>query len=798
MKVVNWLDLKLGENELHSLLMDSTVVVAARKLRQQLVRCILDQYPWQGREDLVEVYYPSGRYRQGEWLAWIRKDDQELRPLSWDLHPVEQVEEVQNPIQGRFQIVTIKVRGKERRFVAGAAAAPSEGFDYSGLTPEELDVLAVQFANVYANSLQATLKTLARSGRLPGRFVGETCVRNDLPVIAEVELAGYFDRLTLSNPWLNTQDMLAVLQGRAEWKDLPANVLLPLLRATLESSSYHSLGIDRWTTEEIYVRINREVPRGLPVPHIRSKLDIWTEADEQDLGGRNGSSVPVDFIDEFENKEESSDYLPLPVEWEPPVHPIRLRTFSYLHLTQAYFPIGDIPNAFHPQVQLVMVQVINDQSTPFLVDRHLEALKALDMERFRVTCLESGIPAGTHLWLEYLGGDRYRVAPRPLSEPRIVPCKLAYIDRGKLCIEQVEIPMEYEGDPAVFKADLRFNDIEALFAEAQASQLSVRDAIIQSIQELCAVDPHGSAYYRDIFNAVFLKRMCSPNSVMVLLYTSPCFVKVGDGRFQYRAAPPVSLSTPVVKQYKTSKRKQRPSKKVVKPEIRGTAEPRFDIVGKPRKGRRRKVGTGSGIDKPGLPQIIEPAIEAEQETPIERAPELMPDGELQEGIPAVILVVSEPVEESVQALESILQAELKPPIIVEQPIERVPSIDTTVVPEPADNPEMIAGEATEEIGQSIEAAPDETVGQTVIVEVESQPPLESEGHTIGPLPISRSIPEAEPLAGEVKDRSISLKQADGKSQKSRRPSWPGLILLFLGHSVNIFLRFLWRRHGRRG
>ena len=77
--------------------------------------------------------------------------------------------------------------------------------------------------------------------------------------------------------------------------------------------------------------------------------------------------------------------------------------------------------------------------------------------------------------------------------------------------------------------------------------MSVRDAIIQSIQELAENDPDG-AHVSDIFNLVFLKRMCSPRFVSYLLYTQPCFKQKGRGYFQY-----IPLSRPVIENVTTER-----------------------------------------------------------------------------------------------------------------------------------------------------------------------------------------------------------------------------------------------------
>lgn len=541
MQVIDWKALNPGEAEVSRLLQIDRAVIPARKLRQQLVLAVLEQYPWTGRHDLAECYHPTRNYQPGEWLVLFhrsKKDD--LRMPVWELRQVAEVVEAENPHQGRFQVISILENKKKLQLVAGVANGPAEsgGLNLDQLEPEDLEELASRIADAYSKPLQTALERLVAEGMLPGRFVNNNYIHIQALAIDPRELIPYFERLTTHNPFLTVPDLLPALQPHPELHGVPRDDRLAMLRLSLSKSDFLNLGADRWTTPALFEQFNREVLRGLPVPRVRSKIDLWTLADQQDLALIDPVQLPDEIRHELE-LEEPPEPAPADEEldWMPPTGPVRLPTLSYLYVTQGYFPIWELLRAFHPEVRLVMIQVIDGEYQSFVVDRHGGALKAVNIETFRQSLLEAWLPAGTHLWLEYQAQDRYRVTPRPLPSPRQVTCKLARMENGKLCIEQAEIPMGYEGDPAIFMADLRFSDIEALFAEAHQTQLSVRDAIIQAVQELCAADPQGKAYWRDIFNLVYLKRMCSLSSVRQLLYSTPNFIKAGEGFFQYASNP---------------------------------------------------------------------------------------------------------------------------------------------------------------------------------------------------------------------------------------------------------------------
>lgn len=552
-RVINWLAFQPTQGDIRALRETIHDAIPARTLRQLLVHTALQQYPWQGRTDLISVYHPAQSYLSEKWVALLQPDPQKLRPTAWLIAQVVSAKTVRNPIQGTFQNLTLLANNKQ---VHIAAAIPKARFftsNFSAPSKEDLEWLSAWFADRYKVPLQAALEKLIRSKHLSGKLVGDQFIPSHLAALDPAQLTRFFEHLSITHPWVSAQE---ILRAVPDFQILPINTMLALLRAALLESGYHPLGGDRWTTQGLYEQLNREIPRGLPIPRVRSKLDIWTEKDEQDFNAIEETPFSEDAYQDLED-EPVNEATPIQQDtWQPLVHPARLRTLNYLHITQAYFPIGGIIRAFSPDVGLVWVQIIQGNHQPFLVDRHQEALKALDIENLRTTFLEAGIPAGTHLWLEYQGDEQYRIAPRPLPSPLTVPCKLAYMEDGKLRIEHTEIPMMYEGDPSVFKAEMRFSDIEALFAEARRCQLSVLDATIQSVQELCAVDPRGQAHRLDIFNAVFLKRMCSPASVPSLL-TKPCFVKLGDGYYRYTD---IRGST-------TTKRKNRTRKKLPEPAI---------------------------------------------------------------------------------------------------------------------------------------------------------------------------------------------------------------------------------------
>jgi len=540
MQVINWLDLQPLPADLDALSKRIQQALPLRNVCQLLVEVTLRAYPWSGRADLIPCYHPSQTYKQGQRVALFIPDSQKARPVVWLLAQVKSAKMVENQVQGRFQVLTLDTHGRQIQMASGIPDASYPEPDLSDYTSEELAWLVEWVLDTYAAPLQATLKKLIQNGQIRGGLAGQTFLPEQVSTLSPELLHPFFARLSPARPWIGLEE---IVHGLPDLSQLERETALGLIRATLKGGPYRSLGADRWTTPELFKQLNREVPRGLSTPQLRSKVHIWTKRDEQDLAGYGRKFMPPEARHALEELE-SGESLPEPdaSPWRPPKAPVRLPTLNYLHITQAYFPVGYVLRAFAPDVQMVFVQFMDGHHQPFLLDRENGLLKAVHPGELRTTILGAGIPAGTHLWLEYEGGEKYRIAPRRLPFKRMVPCKLAHLEDGNLHIEHTQISMRYVGDPSLFKADMRLEEMEALFAEASRVHLGVREAMIYAMQEICRTDLSHRAHWLDLFNAVFLQRMCSPSSVLFLLYTQPCFEPLGGGYFRYKPTPVAAVT----------------------------------------------------------------------------------------------------------------------------------------------------------------------------------------------------------------------------------------------------------------
>jgi len=439
----------------------------------------------------------------------------------------------------------------------------------------------------------------------------------------ERRFAGLVSRNAL---FLTLDDLLADFQSEGWAKGVPRDVARFSLEFHLREAGYRDLGGQRWTTAQVLQAVGREVARRPPVPAVRSKLaQERGEDDTPDFASYEEVKLEEEaraaLAEMGEGAEAEAPRPPQTLDqWRrtAPRGPIRLPPLTYQHIYEAFFPLTrDLALAFPPgdDPLLVQVTVVEGEPLPCLVSRKEKLVKAIDVREFADRFLSRGIPAGTHMWLERLGDYEYRLFPRPLPEPRLVHCKLLSLQEGRLLVEEAEIPMRYEGDPHLFKAELRFEDLEALFQEAKEAGLSIFDAMWHAFPDLARLDPEGKVHWKDLFQAVFFRcRMCSPRSVLTELYIRRCFVPVGEGYFRFEPERGIARQTkPLV-----SPATRRPPRK---PRSPGPEPPAPLPVGEERRPATETTGevpSGPRVEPPGpqaLPTGPEPVTPPQEEVP---------------------------------------------------------------------------------------------------------------------------------------------------------------------------------------
>ena len=543
MQVVHWARFLAQEEDISALVLPPGQSCHVRILARKMVRRCLDAYPWSGRSDLAPLFDPNDAYQAGHVVALPLYDPQRIRPDSWRSGVVKSVQVGENARQGKFQVVQLVVDGKEHWLAAALEGAEPLAF---GFPPDadEMDFLAEDLTNAYLPQLTAVIDGLIASGRL-------RAIRQDDRVIfgmvteIKADFAPWFAECPPDAPYLTLDELILRLWDAGELTDVPEELARALVEITLRERGYMDVGSARWTTPEAIEMLDRHISRRLDVPHNRSKIKAQL-GDVEELDADDFLDLPESarvFLKrlEVEAEPEEPNEPVSPQTWTPPVGPLKIPALSFLNLMQGYFPLNEaMLRAFPPRETAGLVDVILVEGTPLpcMVNLQERTLKSINPQAiYQRFVVELSIPAGTFLWLEFRGENQYRIAPRPMPQPKQVLCKQAWLeDDGSLRVEETEIPMRFDGDEHLFISEQRFEDMKALFREAEDRDFSIFDAIYDVLPKLAALRTDGLVHYNDIFNAVFFEyRMCSYRTVIHELYDHACFVEAGNGL--YRFAP---------------------------------------------------------------------------------------------------------------------------------------------------------------------------------------------------------------------------------------------------------------------
>jgi type I restriction-modification system DNA methylase subunit len=477
---------------------------------------------------------------------------------------VKSVEVGENSEQGKFQVVQLVVDIKTHLLAASVEDARSFAFRFPP-DEDELDFLADEFVNLYLPQLTKVIDDLIDGKKLGAIRQGNQVVFGKVETI-QADFATWFAELPSFQPFLTIDDIILKLWEVGELTETPEELARVIVEKTLLERGYTDAGGGRWMRPEKLAEFDRQVSRRLEVPRNHSKIKAQF-GDMEELDADDFIVLPErarSFLEELEVESDPEETVVTDQPWTPPTSPLKMPALSYLNIMQGYFPLtGTLLRAFPPRENagLVDVQLVEGEDVRFVVNLQERALKSIDPQAvYRRFVSELAIPAGTFLWLEYRGDTRYRIVPRPFGTPRPVRCKQAWLEEdGSLHVEEMEIEMRFDGDEHLFRAELRFEDMDALFKEAEERDFSIFDAIYDVFPKLAALRPDGLVHYSDIFNAVFFEyRMCSYRTVVHELYDHACFAEAGNGYFRFAPELGVNRRRPTRRQIARAFWKEQP------------------------------------------------------------------------------------------------------------------------------------------------------------------------------------------------------------------------------------------------
>ncbi|MHA1279491.1 MAG: hypothetical protein ACTSQ8_20005 [Candidatus Helarchaeota archaeon] len=540
MKVINWLDLQLTESDIDKTFQDSEKILPIRVFIKKIIKEILLEFPWVNRSDTVDLFNPSRKYSIDEYIAIPYEDYQELRPTSWKIGKVTIVDEGTNFIQGSFQVISLKFDGNSNLLAADIDNAKELKISPPISDDDALESLIYEILNSYESFLISQIHSYILDKNL------NIEIYKDNVILGQISDILSYDQLRILKEYIQNQSTADIiisivrivngLKQLFEFKDFNEIKLSLLIEKYLLENNFEDLGNHQWITTDNKHKLNRPIQKIPVVPRNSSILtDLLniTETELEIIEDSDLSDEALQDISEYGEEEDSTEeYFE---SWEPPTSAIKLPILTYQNILEGFFSLSkNLKKAFPPSENyyIAKIQIIDGDYFNFIVDYSKKKLK-ID-ENFILVFRDKFQTAGIKLWIEYQHDNNYRIYPKALEKPVYLTCKIARWDeKFNLEFSEEEIPVHYEYEKNIFRAEIRHFDKEALFKEAENCKYSIQDCILLAFQDLTEINGDGLIHYNELFNAVFFKyRMCSPNTVISLLYKIPCFVPIENGYFK--------------------------------------------------------------------------------------------------------------------------------------------------------------------------------------------------------------------------------------------------------------------------
>jgi hypothetical protein len=147
---------------------------------------------------------------------------------------------------------------------------------------------------------------------------------------------------------------------------------------------------------------------------------------------------------------------------------------------------------------------------------------------------ENLIWAGAYIRLETTENPLEMVVDYiPLSQPKEEQVRVPRVVEGRLTFEWQTCTIPYKYDPLMLIAETRFEDMEALWLEAEKVGKPIFEVMCDVFPELAQLHSQGHVHARTLYSAVNLVRRCAPGTVFCELSARPCFDPVGEGYWNY-------------------------------------------------------------------------------------------------------------------------------------------------------------------------------------------------------------------------------------------------------------------------
>jgi hypothetical protein len=153
---------------------------------------------------------------------------------------------------------------------------------------------------------------------------------------------------------------------------------------------------------------------------------------------------------------------------------------------------------------------------------------------------DQGIYPGARLRLTFVPGGEYELATRPATEAEPIRVLRIRLDDGQLIAEEFEEKRRYDVDDAVYVADARFEDLRALFQQAEEAGKSIFELMYEraetwwKAQGRTELRVTAARLFQEIHFDNVQGRMTSQATIAWELWRREAFQPIGSGEYRFR------------------------------------------------------------------------------------------------------------------------------------------------------------------------------------------------------------------------------------------------------------------------
>lgn len=269
------------------------------------------------------------------------------------------------------------------------------------------------------------------------------------------------------------------------------------------------------------------------VPRIRSRPSeyiVYVDGEKATVNREDYDEMLAIVGTDAENEDAPRD------TWTRQTIHLDLR---FCNIEDGYVPLTRDVKSLLPKDWDGKIIQVSWQDDPTLFDCVVNASKrAIYNADGKLKQLFAGLPSGVRLYITRAGESQYEFCLQ--AKRHTVPnCKVFTLtNTNQWKVETRDLELEWETGDSVFRHQSTFNEMPALYQEAQQTALSVRDAVYEYMRETAR---ERAVSIKEVHEFVFWrKRTCSPAAVWSQFRKEhECYVREGPGRYRFDDSKPL-------------------------------------------------------------------------------------------------------------------------------------------------------------------------------------------------------------------------------------------------------------------